>query len=378
MNKILYIIDYPLSVIGGAQGSTLVLSKLLKKEAIETCILAPDNGTNLDIEVQIMEYKVHKNFYINVFSSLLQFTKVLKSNEYTIIHPQMPIAGIVIGIMKKLGLIKKNKIIIFTDRGLINLYRKHTQFLLKNLGDVSDNIICTTEANKKMWDKILKDNKKTVVIGNTVEKSFKDYDDRKRTEIRKQNNISKEDIVIGFAGRITRVKNWPLAIEICEKIKKEELNIKIALALTAYSNDEKRQLDEMVARIKTIIGYENVIVGKELSQFEMSDFYYNIDIFILTSELESFGKTALEAMTRKCCVLTTNCIGTPEVVGNEKFVVKDNKADKFIKKIVHYYNNRAELREDKEGLYQRYLNNYTEDIILQKHLNLYNKFNKEN
>ena len=38
----------------------------------------------------------------------------------------------------------------------------------------------------------------------------------------------------------------------------------------------------------------------------MSDLYYITDIHMITSAIESFGRTAIEAMSRKCVVYSTD------------------------------------------------------------------------
>ena len=54
--------------------------------------------------------------------------------------------------------------------------------------------------------------------------------------------------------------------------------------------------------------------GKEI----MQQMYAAMDIFVLTSEFESFGRTLVEAMSKKTVVIPTNSGGAPNVVGNEK------------------------------------------------------------
>ena len=41
-----------------------------------------------------------------------------------------------------------------------------------------------------------------------------------------------------------------------------------------------------------------MIYKQDLSQQEIADFYYLVDVFVMSSMFESFGKTAVEAMSR--------------------------------------------------------------------------------
>ena len=102
----------------------------------------------------------------------------------------------------------------------------------------------------------------------------------------------------------------------------------------------------------------------------MSDFYYSVDLFLMTSVFESFGKAAVEAMSRKCAVLATRVGGLPEVIGRE-----ENLYDKEDLEKVADFAGRMEdsevLQKEQEYFYRRYLENYTADAYVKKHLKVY-------
>src|SRR5690625_2185949 len=78
---------------------------------------------------------------------------------------------------------------------------------------------------------------------------------------------------------------------------------------------------EMFAELDTLLGdrFEGKI---NISLEEMDQFYYDLDIYILTSNknTESFGRTLVEAMSRNTVVLTTDAGGAVEVVGDSSKV----------------------------------------------------------
>ena len=82
----------------------------------------------------------------------------------------------------------------------------------------------------------------------------------------------------------------------------------------------------------------------------MEDFYYDLDIFVLTSEGESFGRTLIEAMARKCVVLGTNSGGVPDVIGNKEFLFEVNDVDDVCDKITNYVGNKEKLQKAKQDL----------------------------
>ena len=131
-----------------------------------------------------------------------------------------------------------------------------------------------------------------------------------------------------------------------------------------------RDTIEMFTKMKSLLGerFEGKI---NIDISEMNKFYYDLDFFILTSKhnTESFGRTLVEAMSRKTIVLTTNSGGSVEVVGNKNNVCET--ADDFIKKIVEYYNNRNLMEEEKEKSFKRVREKYSLKNNVNKHIRMY-------
>ena len=120
-----------------------------------------------------------------------------------------------------------------------------------------------------------------------------------------------------------------------------------------------------------MIGEENLIYRQDLSQTEIADYYYMVDVFVMSSMFESFGKAAVEAMSRRCAVVSTSVGGLSEVVGKKENLYTKEHYTQCAKRIAKLYHDPAELAYDKDYFYQRYLDLYTRDICLQKHVRLY-------
>ena len=94
----------------------------------------------------------------------------------------------------------------------------------------------------------------------------------------------------------------------------------------------------------------------------------------MTSSFESFGKAAVEAMSRKCAVVSTSAGGLPEVVGLEENIYDRSDAAKGIRAIRSLIEDRSRLKEQQEYFYRRYLDNYTEEKYINAHVRLYDEF----
>ena len=83
----------------------------------------------------------------------------------------------------------------------------------------------------------------------------------------------------------------------------------------------------------------------------------------MTSKFESFGKAAVEAMSRKCAIISTKAGGLVEVVGKEENLYEVDNIKKCVDYIEELERNREKLKEEKAFFYKRY-----EKIILKKNV----------
>nr|WP_246065397.1 glycosyltransferase family 4 protein [Allobacillus salarius] len=219
----------------------------------------------------------------------------------------------------------------------------------------------------KYWKDAIKSKGKYLnfkIIENTAGKIFESYDEA----LEKPHS---DNIIIGFAGRYTDWKNWPLAVEITKELNKV-LGDKLYVNMAVGCLDERSTYDTklMFKELKDILGnrfkgYINIDIEA------MNNFYYDIDIFILTSKFntESFGRTLVEAMSRKTVVLTTDAGGSVEVVDNNESVCET--AYEFIERILHFYNNKQLMQSEKERNLFKVKQKYSLKNNIDKHLNLY-------
>jgi len=372
--KVFYLLEYPLEINGGAQLSTLNTAKELKKEYnVDTFILTPGYedipGFYENIDVNIIKLK--SCYYrtpdpvenpIKFFNVKREIESLINAHEPNIVHSQMPLSFIYNALIK-------NKVIkIHTDRGLYTGYSNKSKLVYKVLIHKIDKLITTTFFNYNLWP--ISIDKKTCIY-NTISEEFDSYDDEKYISLRKKYKIPSDMIVIGFTGRFTYFKNWPFILNLINKLVDNRVSFYLFISFAINSNnleeveDLKRFKNELY-RIKK----EHITLFQDLNQKEMSDFYYPLDVFIVPSVFESFGKVAVEAMARKCCVLSSNVGGLPEVVGNDEFILNLD-VDKFYRKIFELIDNNEKLKKSKEYFFHRYAELFIHDLNTRDHFKLY-------
>ena len=134
--------------------------------------------------------------------------------------------------------------------------------------------------------------------------------------------------------------------------------------------------DEEITRsvrdgIISSVGKENLIYMQDLSQSEIADYYYIVDFFVMTSCFESFGKAAVEAMSRKCIVLSTAVGGLPEVISNTDDLYDMDDLDKLSSRIKYLISDPKAADAEREMFYARYKDNYTTDKNIEGHIKIY-------
>lgn len=380
-NKVLYLLEYPIDLPGGGQMSTWTLCDgLVKEGSFEPVVVCPKllNKKAADFNFRIVEYKSDENRernklarITNFLSRIHAFHKIIKKEKPQLIHVSMSESLITFGFIRCLGIFKDIPF-VYTDRGLAYGYRLHSKLCIKATMKRAARMICTTEYNKGLWTK---ERIKTQinVIPNTISPVFNIYDESIRPKMRERYGIGEDDFVIGFAGRISEEKDWDFVPVLVKALCDGGVDFKVALVISVYEEQDKEIVRRIKKGITDSVGDDRLIYMQDLTQNEMADYYYMTDVFVMSSMFESFGKAAVEAMSRRCSVVSTNVGGLPEVIGKEENLYDKSSIDKFVKRIKRLRIDRAELERDREFFYNRYRNLYTTQTHVMRHVELYRR-----
>lgn len=364
--KVLYLLDYPLDLLGGAQLSTKTICDYMTTtdSKYEPCVVCPKLiGRNYyPYRVYEFDNSKYKGKLSSFFGYIRVYKKVMQELKPEIVHAQMPMAAIFFGIARRIGFFRSCKF-IYTDRSCYDGYAQRSRFVFKGIFNVIDNLICTTNYNKRLWQEDYHDAGKIKVIYNCVTPEFGDA----VSDVKTGNT---ETVTIGFAGRMTDIKNWPLCELLCGELLKMSSDCRIKIVLSAYGEEMESMGSQFGEKIKNMDS-DRVDVFFELNQSEMAAFYGSLDIFILTSKFESFGKTAIEAMACYCVVLGTAVGGIPEVIGKDANIYHITDYAKCVNRVFEYINNRQLLSDDKEWFRKRYLTFYSVDRNCDEYIKLY-------
>jgi glycosyltransferase involved in cell wall biosynthesis len=370
--EILLLGDNSLGTVGGEQESTKIIINGIKNIfTVGTVHPGEIPITITDVRAFYLTNDTRIKHLVKKPISFIKYIngirKVIKNTNPIVIHTQAQVSFFIVSLLKKLKLIPSRSIMIHTERSLYAKYNTFFKKVFKFFMSELDVLVATTEFNLKHWKQDISINYPNIefkIIENTAGQLFEVFDEKL---------IGNEEgqIILGFAGRYCDWKNWPLAIEISNKLNEilgDRLRIKMALGCL----DEKalEETKSMYNKLEQTFGSR--FDGKiNITLEEMDRFYYDIDVFVLTSNYntESFGRTLVEAMSRKTVVLTTDAGGSVEVVGNLNNVCKT--VEEFVERIMEFFRDKEKMIEEKERNLKRVRDIYSLENNLNKHLEMY-------
>ena len=366
MKKIVYLMEYPLDLPGGAQLSTEIIASALADHSeygYESVVICPEllSRKKNDFPFRILDYPMGEKRLPNLIKRIRAFKDHIRAERPDLIHIEMSESLITYGFIR--GSFKDTPH-IFTDRGMYYGYRKRSRLFMDPVLKSASAIITTTDKNRSLWENNSSFGP-VYTIPNTISSLFENYDESRK---KRGGRLS-----IGFAGRVCEEKDWGKVPVIVKALNDKGIDFEVHLVLSLFERGDREFADSLKDDIVSVIGEDRLKYREDLSQEEMSEYYYGIDLFIMTSIFESFGKAAVEAMSRKCSVMSTNVGGLPEVIGREENLYSMDSLEHLVSYVERSASDAEFLRSEQEYFFKRYHERYTTKAYIDRHLELYNR-----
>lgn len=351
---------------GGAPISTKILAEEMSNW-YDVSILKPHNMIEPKTDLRILPINEFTDNVPFMLFHPLQWLrlcraleKVIKASNYQILHAHMPNVGMALGFLKMCGKIDPSIKLVYTDREHVAylrwIHRIRYQFFI---GSCYDAVITLSESNYLYWKRTVKA-AKVVKIYNTASKEFEGDGFRE---------IYSSPLKVIMVGRIVSDKGWPLGIDIIKNAPQHHYTI----VMSFFNEEQQKEAEELLAEVKN---NSNVEVYFNLSLSEIKKLYQQSDILVMPSKRESFGRTAVEAMSQSCVVIGTQVGGLPEVIGKKENCLP-RQTSTFCERLKFYSNNPDELEKDKILFFTRYLQNFSTVHNIEKHRMLYTSLLEE-
>lgn len=297
---------------------------------------------------------------IHAFSTPMNFsiTKYIRRFDGEVIHLHEPNP---IAALACLMASKGKKIVItyhydiVKQKVLFHIYKFVQHQILKRASK-----IIVTARNNMIYSRVLtRYMDKCVIIPLGIDIKKFDLTDQIKVEADKIRNTYKNRLVL-FVGRLTYYKG-------VEYLLRAVIGMDCTLLVIGKGEEETR-MKEIARDAGNIIFLKNVE--------NVVPYYYASTVFVLPSieKSEAFGIVQLEAMACKLPVICTNLkSGVPEVQvnGETGLVVEPRDSDALRKSIQFFLDHPAEQQKFGIAARNRVLNNFTNEINAQAHIDLY-------
>ncbi len=209
-------------------------------------------------------------------------------------------------------------------------------------------------------------NKKIKLINNGVQNP-KFITKNEIEQLKNEIGISESDFIVGTVGRLhedhKKFSNLIKAID--SLIKEGNTNIKLLILGEGPDEDFYRKMiaDLNLDKNVFILGYKK----------DVHKYYQLFNLFCLFSKYEAFGLVVAEAMSYSLPTLVSDVGGMKSIVKNKHtgFLIPEANYTEMAKKIKLLHDNPNLSKQMGENAFERYINNYSEDIYINNVKNLY-------
>lgn len=303
MIKILHII--PKINKGGTEMVILNLYKNMDHKKFKFDFLVEGKG---DFEYAFLgESTIHKLAFsdkVQYKKDLINFLKL--NNDYKIIHTHTsPHMGIALEAANEAGVAGRIAHSHNSRNDLPAIYKLlkiiQNRKIEKNANCL---LACSVDASK--WLYPLR-NREALYIKNGVDHEIFKFNAKKRKKIRKDLNLKDEDFAMVMVARLSNEKNHQFAINILDKITKNDDRIKLYLI---GDGPLKERIEEQI--IKLGLTKKIIVIGHKNN---ISDYYSAFDLSILTSYAEGLGLVLIESQINGLNCISSNGIPVEANIG---------------------------------------------------------------
>ena len=136
------------------------------------------------------------------------------------------------------------------------------------------------------------------------------------TPVLREKKEKPDQILIGFVGRLVKLKGVDLLIEAFAQLEQEHRHLKLQII---WDGEERFALEKQVEALGL---WDKIsLLWYQSSEKVYSDFLPHIDIFINPSLQEGLPTTVIEALFAQCITVATDVGGTSEIADKEDFIV---------------------------------------------------------
>lgn len=312
MIKILYILE---ATSGGTQKHVIDIAKKIdKSHFLIDIIYSTLRNKNFENEVdgifnKVIGLPITRNASFSDITNIRKMIKIIKENDYNIVHCHSTKAGFV---GRLAAFLSKHRNIIYSPHGFmfcdnrIKIKRLMYLYLEKYLGYLTQKLIAVSGSEKELaLEHNIVPSKKIITLFNSIDpKEYIDFNyiNKVPEKIKDKNS----EIILGTVGRLYYQKDPITLIKSFKLINEKYQNTKLIIVGDGpLENSCKKLIHKLSLEDKVeLAGYQK----------NSRSFYEMFDIFILSSHYEGLPYSLLEAMIMGIPSVGTSVIGIKDLI----------------------------------------------------------------
>lgn len=282
-------------------------------------------------------------YNFNNIKAIFELKKILKENQYDIIHTNTPMGAVVTRIAVILAKVKKTKV-IYTAHGfhffkgcpIINYILYYP--VEKILSKYTDMLITINEEDYCFAMKHFKTDVRYIPgIGFNEDKFKSVLNKSEQLDLRKSIGLDKNDYVISYVAEISKRKRHNYLVKTISK-----MDITNEKFLFIGDDSKIRIINKLIKKynlsdVVKIVGFNN----------RVSDHLDISDLVISVSKQEGLPLNIMEAMYKEKTIIVTDCRGNRDLIKNNVngLVINMNQYEDLIKAIEYCKNNKDIIKK---------------------------------
>lgn len=341
------------SKLGGGEHSLLNIIREIDKQKFEIFVICPvDKGDFVDKIKKIGDIHLYyvKQPEINnspiilksVIEANFKIIKIIKDNKIDIVHANSTRAT-----LYSIFASKYTKTYHITHIRSFNFgSNKLENLIVSKILKLSDKIIAVSDTIKNELLELgsFSDNKiKRIYNGINIHK----FENSNKNKLHDDFGLKNSDILIGIVGRLVPWKGFETFIKAANLVENKNCKFLIIgdtiFDKNLYYKDElKKLINKLNLNDKIILtGYRN----------DIREIMGELDIFVMASEREAFGRTVVEAMASKTMVIVSDSGGPSEIIVNETQIFPPGDHIELANKIKKITSNKELKRKMEDDSY---------------------------
>jgi glycosyltransferase involved in cell wall biosynthesis len=308
----------------------------------------------------ILRFKPILKISGNSLMPMLFFKLISARNDFDIIHAHSHLffSTNLCALVKKCG----SPPLVITNHGLISqtvpmwVHRMYLPTIAKWTFKFADKIICYTEKEKSMLEKLGIDSDKIVVIHNGTDTNM-------FIPCEKEKNSNQ----ILWIGRFTPGKGVEYLIDAFGILEKEYPDLKL---LMIGKGPLKEDIEQQIQDLNLS---KNIFIKEFVPNSELPEIYQNSDIFVLPSLNEGIPRTILEAMACGVPVICTELPQLVDVVKGCGLLVSLRDSQALAEGILRVISDRELSQKLGENGRKKVVENYSWEDTVKRTINLYDE-----